>query len=248
VAALRREGSAPSALSLRPRRPGDGSSPQILNLTGVGTTLTVSPRKLSFGSQSVGTVSAPKTFTLTNNGSAALEISNVAVVGKYTQVIPDYSQSNTCGTSLGAGSSCTVTVEFTPQIPGSIVGSIAIVNSESDTSPLIVSLSGTGLAAPLVSLNPTSLTFPDQPVGTSSTPQPLTLTNTGSATLNLDSIVASGDFSETNTCGSSVTVGGSCTISVTFTPTAVGLRTGSLVLTDNASDSPQTVSLSGTGI
>ena len=226
----------------------DGSSPQILNLTGVGTTLTVSPRKLSFGSQSVGTVSAPKTFTLTNNGSAALEISNVAVVGKYTQVIPDYSQSNTCGTSLGAGSSCTVTVEFTPQIPGSIVGSIAIVNSESDTSPLIVSLSGTGLAAPLVSLNPTSLTFPDQPVGTSSTPQPLTLTNTGSATLNLDSIVASGDFSETNTCGSSVTVGGSCTISVTFTPTAVGLRTGSLVLTDNASDSPQTVSLSGTGI
>jgi phospholipase C len=225
----------------------DASSPQILNLTGVGTNLAVLPRKLTFGPQTVGTASAPQSFSVVNNGNTTLEISNVAVVGKYTEVIQDYAQTNNCGTGLGAGETCNVTVSFTPLIPGAIVGDVAIFNSEPGTSPLLLPLSGSGLAAPLVTLSPTSLTFPNQQVGTSSTPEPVTLTNTGSATLNLGSIVASGDFSETNNCGSSLTVGAGCTISVTFTPTAVGLRTGAITITDNAGNSPQTVPLSGTG-
>src|SRR5579864_199649 len=84
-------------------------------------------------------------------------------------------------------------------------------------------------------------------VGATSAAQTLTLTNTGTAALSISSIVPSGDFGQTNTCGSLVAIGGNCTISVTFTPTATGTRTGTITFTDNAANSPQTVSLTGTG-
>ena len=105
-------------------------------------------------------------------------------------------------------------------------------------------------AAPAVSLSSTSLTFSQQ-VGTTSKAQTVTLSNTGNATLSITSLAVIGtnsrNFAETNTCGSSVAAGAHCTISVTFTPPASGSRTASVSITDNASGSPQTVSLSGTG-
>src|SRR2546422_6833583 len=67
------------------------------------------------------------------------------------------------------------------------------------------------------------------------------------ALLIITSIVASGDYSQSNTCGSTVAAGANCSISVTFTPTATATRTGSITISDNASDSPQMVSLTGTG-
>ena len=100
----------------------------------------------------------------------------------------------------------------------------------------------------MVSLSPASLTFPAQAVGTSSSAQSLTLSNTGSATLTITSITASGDFSQTNTCASSLVAGATCALSVTFKPTAAGTRTGALTITDNASPATQTVSLTGTGV
>src|SRR5208337_3294665 len=105
-------------------------------------------------------------------------------------------------------------------------------------SPQTISLTGTG-QAPSVSLSPSSLAFGGQMVGTTSAPQSVTLANTGNGTLSITSISASGDFAETNTCGSSVAAGASCTISVTFTPTATGTRTGAVSITDNAAGSPQ---------
>src|SRR5262249_37195476 len=101
----------------------------------------------------------------------------------------------------------------------------------------------TATPAPVVSLSPTSLSFGNQTVGTSSAAQPVTLKNTGTATLLISSIGTSGDFTQTNNCGSSVTAGASCTISVTFRPLAKGTRNGTLAVVDNASGSPQTVSL-----
>src|SRR5260221_6764697 len=99
-----------------------------------------------------------------------------------------------------------------------------------------------------VSFSATSLTFASQAVGTSSGAQFTTLTNTGSATLTF-SAAFSGDFAfdRLRTCASFVAPGASCTISVKFTPTAAGTRTGTLTLTDNASNSPQTISLTGIG-
>lgn len=109
-------------------------------------------------------------------------------------------------------------------------------------------------AAPVVSLSPSSLTFNTQTVNTTSAAQAVTLENIGNAELTFTSIAASGDFAETNSCGTGlpgIPINGTaiamCAINVTFTPTAAGTRTGTLTITDNASTSPQTVSLTGTG-
>src|SRR5439155_25240257 len=100
---------------------------------------------------------------------------------------------------------------------------------------------------PAVHLSPPSLPTRRSSDLTTSAAQAVTLTNTGSATLTITSITASGDFSQTNTCGSPVIIGGTCTITVTFTPTVAGSRTGTLSVTDNASGSPHTAALSGKG-
>src|SRR5499427_7770795 len=112
----------------------------------------------------------------------------------------------------------------------------------------ICALAVSANAAPIANLSPTSLTFGNQMVGTSSAAQYITLNNAGNATLTF-SASFTGDyaFAGSGTCGSSVAPGASCTISVKFTPTAAGSRTGTLTLTDNASGSPQTVLLTGTG-
>jgi hypothetical protein len=101
-------------------------------------------------------------------------------------------------------------------------------------------------------LSPSTLNFsPAQLVGTTSASQPVTLTNTGTATLTITSIGFTGanasEFGETDKCGPALAAGVSCTINVTFTPTAVGTAAASLSITDNAAGSPQTVALAGIG-
>ena len=107
---------------------------------------------------------------------------------------------------------------------------------------------GTGAVA---SLSPSSLNFGNEPVDVTSTPQVVTLNNTGSAALSITSIAFTGanatDFTQNDTCGASVAAGGNCTIAISFAPLASGARGGSLTITDNASGSPQSVSLAGTG-
>jgi hypothetical protein len=104
-----------------------------------------------------------------------------------------------------------------------------------------------GPSAATLSLSPASLTFASQEVHTSSAAQTVTVTNSGTAAASVSSIAASGDFAQTNTCGTSIAAGASCSVSVTFTPTASGSRTGNVTITSNASNSPTTVALSGTG-
>src|SRR5208337_3731035 len=149
-----------------------------------------------------------------------------------------------------AGGNCTISVTFTPTATGTRTAAVSISDNAAG-SPQTVSLSGTG-TAPAVSLTPTSLSFASQPIDTGSTAQTVTLTNSGNATLTITSLVPAGanatDFSETaDTCGGSVAAGRNCTIEVMFTPSAAGQRTATLSITDNASGSPQTVSISGTG-
>ncbi|MGA8765363.1 MAG: choice-of-anchor D domain-containing protein [Candidatus Sulfotelmatobacter sp.] len=102
--------------------------------------------------------------------------------------------------------------------------------------------------AKLVLLSISSMVFGNQVVGTTSSAQNVTLTNNQALPLNITSTATTGDFAQSNNCGSAVVAGGSCTVSVTFKPTAPGTRTGSLTITDGAASSPQTVSLSGTGV
>jgi len=99
----------------------------------------------------------------------------------------------------------------------------------------------------LVTLSST-FAFASQQVGTTSSPQNVILTNNQSVALNITNIATTGDFAQTNNCGASVPANSSCTIAVTFTPTAAGTRNGSLKVTDDAPNNPQTANLTGTGI
>jgi hypothetical protein len=151
---------------------------------------------------------------------------------------------------VAAGANCTLSITFTPKATGSRTASVAITDNATG-SPQSVSLTGTG-TAPAASLSPSSLSFGNQVVSTTSAAQTITLTNTGNATLSITSLALTGsnagDFTQTNTCGSSVAAGANCTLSITFTPAASGSRTASVAITDNAAGSPQTVALSGTGL
>src|SRR5439155_8406661 len=149
---------------------------------------------------------------------------------------------------LAAGASCTMRVTFKPTTSGLRSAALSVSDSAAG-SPQIASLSGTGVVSgPNATLSPTSVTFAAKLVGTTSPGKSVTLTNFGSTTLSIISITASGDFSQTHSCGSSVAPLASCTISVTFKPTQIGTRTGTLSIADNAPGSPQSVALSGTGV
>jgi sugar lactone lactonase YvrE len=100
---------------------------------------------------------------------------------------------------------------------------------------------------PLVAFSANALSFTSQPMGGTSEPQTVTLTNAGFAQLNLTGIDTSGDFAYTSTCSGALAAGLNCTISVTFAPTGIGTRTGTLTVTDNAPGSPHQVVLSGAG-
>ena len=204
----------------------------------------LSSTSLNFGNELVGATSAPNQVTLSNPSGLALTISSVAVTG--TNAV-DFSQTNTCGTGLAVGASCTITVTFKPTQTGPRTASVNITDNAAGSLQTI-GLSGTGLVSgPNATPSPSSLTFATQLVGTSSSAQLVALTNYGKMALGIASIAASGDFSQTNTCGSSLAAEASCAISLIFKPTQRGTRTGTLSITDNAAGSPQTVSLTGTG-
>jgi len=208
-------------------------------------TADLSVSSLAFGAQTLNTTSPGKSVSLTNNGNATLSISGISITGADSG---DFAQTNTCGSSLAAGANCSVSVTFTPAAAGSRSASVSMADNAT-ASPQTVTLSGSGiLAAPVAVLAPTNLTFTGQNTGTTSTAQQIKLTNSGNATLNIANISASGDFAQTNTCGPNLGAGSNCTINVTFTPTAGGARNGSLMVSDDASGSPQTASLTGAGL
>ena len=121
-------------------------------------------------------------------------------------------------------------------------GSPVLVTAGKQTGAYFIATGGA-----LATLSTTSLSFGTQPVGSSSGPQSVTLTNSASLPVTVSNVAVSGPFSSTNTCTSTLAPGNNCTIKVTFTPTAQGTQTGTLTITSNSQTSPQTVTLSGTG-
>ncbi len=202
----------------------------------------LTPPHLTFTDQATGTTSAAQTVTVTNAGSAPLTISSIAVSG-------DFGQTNTCGGGLAAGgASCTISATFTPTATGDLEGAVTLTDDAAG-SPHVVSLKGTGVTpAPAVSLTPSSLTFPEQTVGTTSDPQTISLTNSGSADLTITEISTGGDFAQSNDCPGTLGPGAGCTITVTFTPTASGDFTTAVLVTSDAAGSPHAATLSGTGL
>jgi hypothetical protein len=208
-------------------------------------TLSLAPASLGFGVWIVGTASGPQVETLTNTGSSELAINGVAITGTDPT---DFDLSNTCDSNLGAGASCTLSVTFTPSQLGQRSASVTITD-DGVGSPQVLSLNGMGgESGPNATLSATSLSFGNQTLDTISPAQSVTLSNYGATTLSISSIAASTNFDETTTCNSTLVSGASCNVDVTFTPSNTGSLNGTLSVADSAADSPQIVSLSGTGV
>jgi uncharacterized protein YjdB len=215
------------------------NSPQTVSLTGKGVAqATTSPATtLAFGNEVEYFASAAKTVTLTNNLDTTLTVSSIATSG-------DYTQTNTCGTSLAAGGNCSVNVVFTPTVLGADDSTLTITDSASN-SPQTLSLTGNGVIP--VKVTPSSLGFGDEAVTSTSAAKTVTVSNKQPTAVTITSITTPAAYVQTNTCGTLLAAEGTCTVSVTFGPTSTGSQPGTLTVTDNASNSPQTVSLSGTG-
>jgi hypothetical protein len=204
----------------------------------------LSPQSLSFGNQVINNTSSPQTVTLVNAGSAPLGITSIAATGQF-------SQTNDCGTVVPAGGgTCTIQVTFLPTQTGSVTDQVTI-SDDAAGSPQAITVTGTGVtSAGTLSVSPTILTFAAQTVGQTSPAQAVQLVNNGNTAINISSIETTGDFAQTNTCGTLPTVlnvGATCSISVTFTPTSTGTRNGGLTIRDDAINNPQGVTLTGTG-
>ncbi|MGH9588019.1 MAG: choice-of-anchor D domain-containing protein [Acidobacteriaceae bacterium] len=219
------------------------------------TTAVVEPASLTFGSQAVGTTSASQQVLVKNTGSVPLQISRLNLAG-------DFTEGDTCsGESIALGASCAIEVRFAPTEATVESGTLTIYGNLPGGGQISVPLSGTGTTAAAVSLTPSSLCFQavlvgqttSAPCGSGSAPpagQAVVISNTGGIAATLTSISVSGDFSLlANTCGKSLapanTSGDSCTVSITFTPTAAGNRNGMLTVIDSVGT--QTVQLSGIG-
>jgi hypothetical protein len=217
-----------------------GTQTVALNGTGVVPTYTVSPASLAFGSQMTNLASAPMLATVKNTGAVALPITSITLSSP-----KPFSQTNTCGSSVAVGGSCTVSVVFNPSSAGAASATLS-VNAGGSAGTQTVALNGTGVV-PTYTVSPASLAFGSQMTNLASAPMSVTVKNTGVVALPITSITLSSPqpFSQTNTCGSSVAVGGSCTVSVVFNPSSAGAASATLSV--NAGGNTSTVNLSGSG-
>ena len=216
---------------------GRGAWETIVPLVG----LQASVSELDFSSQNVGVSGATKTLALTNNqNSASLNLTGFQITGPFAQT-------NTCGTSMMAGASCSVSVSFNPKEGGSLQGVLTVSSS---TNTVVVLLSGAG-DAPELSLSPSSLNFGNQAVGTQSDLQNIVLANIGTAALNNISCsitgANAGDFIMESGCPDSMGTNSSSDAQVAFFPHTAGTRVAMLTISDNAPDSPQNIPLTGNG-
>ena len=215
----------------------------------------ISPATLSFPTQPVGTMSGPQTLTVTNVGSAALNLTGLAITGSNAASFGYYTRGNSAcqlppGT-LAMGASCTTLVDFIPQ--GAGAANAAITFSDNATgSPQIIALSGSGIAPTEVSVVPDSIAFGTQTVGLATPPVPITLTNTGNSVMTISQIAISPatatQFAATNTCAPTLSPKSNCVITATFNAQQAGIWTATIFLADDATESPQAISLSATSV
>ena len=211
---------------------------------------TVAPKAVTFADQATATTSAARTITVESVGTTPLTVTGVTVTGANAA---DFTvATNTCGVQAVA-TRCSITVTFRPGAAGLRTATLSIASNVTNTWTGSVPLSGTGIGVapptPVLTAAPTSLTFANQLVATTSAPQAVTITNTGTANLTLSAATLGGtnpgDFALTNGCAAAVVPGGTCTLAVTFRPTAAGARAGSLAITSDGGTA--TIALAGTG-
>jgi hypothetical protein len=224
----------------------DGAGTQTVTLQGNGTappTDTLSATSLTFPPTVIGVTSAAQKVTLTNSGGNPLTGIAVSVSGPFQQ-------NNDCTTQLVAKASCTINVLYLPTAAGTQTGKLAVSDILKTQN---VALSGTGLLPPVISVSPTALNFGKQAVNTTSAPLTLTVSNTGGAPMSEVGFQITGPSASNfamggTTCGATLGDGKSCTLKVTFTPTASGTEDATLTVTSSSSQVKAVkVPLSGNG-
>ena len=226
------------------------NSPQVVSFTGAAVApLTFTPATLAFGTVTVGTTSAAKTVTLTNNLTTAINLS-FAGTGDYNVT---GSGTKACGAILAGKATCTLSATFQPLSNGAITGAIILTHNAA-YSPQTVALSGTGsggAAAPLT-FSPASLTFTAQATGTTSAAKTVTVTNSTASAVTINPPSAAGNYfaagSGTTPCGGSLAGHAKCTFAVTFSPSITGTVKGSVTISTSAPVTPQIYGLSGTAV
>ncbi len=212
------------------------------------------PPTLTFPSTSVTLTSALVPVTIGNYGNATLSFSNLAVTSGFEQH-PSGGTDCSSSSSLAPGVTCAADLVFAPTTSGVITGTLTVAsnNSNQSASQFVINLAGTAIAGvPAFSPSASTLTFASQTVGTTSAGQTLTVTNSGSAPLTFSTIQIAGlnapDFIlSATTCQSTLAAAASCTVTVKFSPALSGSRSATLNFTDSAANSPQVISLAGTG-
>jgi hypothetical protein len=206
----------------------------------------IAPNVAQFGSQAIGTTSAPQALTVSNIGTSTLTLGVISTVGPFTQT-------NTCLSTLAPGASCTVSVRYVPTAAAMQYGQLLVPGNSQGVPPL-VAFSGSGfVAVPSFSLTPASMSFGTVRLDNASSAKALTITSTGNVPLVVSSLTFGGanpgDFylSANGCTGVSLNPGASCTAYVVFAPVAIGARSATLTIASNASGGSVGVPVSGTG-
>src|ERR1700728_1248261 len=234
-------GSTTGSIQIASNAPG---SPVALSLSGTGlqSQPAASPSSVAFSNVTVGSNSS-QPITLQNNGNATLTFSKITVAGTGMSI-----NGLTTSSTIAAGGNLTFNAVFAPTAAGAVSGSVQLATNGSP-STLTINLGGTGVATQsTMTLNPSPVTFGNVNVGSSSN-QTVTVTNSGNAALTITAATISGTgFTTSLTAPTSVNAGASKQFTVTYAPTSEGNATGSVSITSNASATPATVSLTGTGM
>ena len=223
-----------------------GNSPQVVALTGNGVIpVSYSPKQILFPNQGINSNSSAYSVTLTNNQSTAISISSIAAPAPFTAT-------NTCAGSLAAGKSCTVTVTFTPAAVKYYSADVTITDTGSN-SPQLIPISGNGVLPLKYSPAVGGFYFNHQIVNTPSTPQVVTLTNQQGAAITFTGMASAPQFPFTTNCGDghgggTLAGGASCSVLVTFDPSAVTTYNANLTINNNSSTGAIVIPVTGTGI
>ncbi len=223
-----------------------GGSSSALNFNISGPQVTLSVDTLNFGAQQVGAASSAAQIVITNSGSAPLTGFAAAIVG------PDagsFSETSTCGATVATGASCDLNVNFGPVSSGAKAASLTLTDNAAN-APQVVALAGTG-AIPSLTVSAPSLQFGTEALATITSPQTVTITNSGAVPLNSLGLSISGpnapDFAQSSTCAATLAASASCPVNITFTPSIAAAEQASLSIA-GANATTQTVALAGAGI
>jgi HYDIN/CFA65/VesB family protein/NHL repeat-containing protein len=202
--------------------------------------ISFSPATLTFGNQDIGTSSNSQPLTITNFGGSPLDFSGISASG-------DFAETSNCPNTLVAGTSCTASVSFAPTVAGPESGLLTLNDDSGNLgASQAATLAGTGTLPRHLSLSPATLNFSGYTIGDNPS-QTVTVTNPSGASVGIAGIAMTGDpsFVQGNTCGSILSAGATCAVTVSFNPVAYGTFASTLIVTES-SGAQETVSVSGT--